>query len=170
MNAIMIFARLFTFIRKDVLHRYRYSDELIAASIEVDRRISEEYDPREDPGSPYYNGQMQSRNPKPSGVDYGENKYVLVEGPQYLRGRERMAEMGANLFELDYVIKTLLNGNRLPRNNRQHKLGGKLRGRWECHIRDSHMGDDWVLIYAHDHRKLVLYAIDTGTHKDCGIE
>ncbi len=36
-----------------------------------------------------------------------------------------------------------------------------MKGYMECHI-----GFDWVLVYRYDGDDLILYAVDTGTHKD----
>ena len=159
---------MFTYIRRNILHHYHYSDEAIAMAEAVRREIASGYDPREDPESPYYDPDFQpSKNPKPSGVDYGRTKYMLVEKNTYLIGRERMRERGLNLDRLDKVIKMLLNGKK-PRG--AHKLDGDMEGIWDCHIKGGKMSSDWVLLYSYDHDKLILHAVNTGTHKECGIE
>ncbi len=90
-------------------------------------------------------------------------KYTLVEKPKYLKGRQRMAERGYDLGKLDAVIDFLRYGYKLPRNFKNHKLRGDMKGYMECHI-----DFDWVLVYQYNEceKKLVLYAVDTGTHKD----
>lgn len=151
-------------------NQHRYNEETLASAREADRLIAEGYNPRQDPAYQRSQiGRAQSKDPKSSGMDYGDTKYALVEMPAYVRGRERMSEQGANLLQLDVIIQLLLDGEKLPRSARPHKLGGDMKGIWECHIKHTNQGDDWVLLYRYDHKQLVLYAINTGTHKDCGV-
>lgn len=42
-----------------------------------------------------------------------------------------------------------------------HKLNGKYRGNWECHIQP-----DWLLIWMIDRRNNEIWLIRTGTHSD----
>ena len=139
--------------------------ETLEAIEEVDRKIRSGYDPREDPSSPYH----LSKNPKPTGIQYGNTQYALVETIPYLKGRVRMEERGYDLSKLDYVISILLNGDALPRRFKPHRLKGDGSGLMECHP-DGNPKGDWVLIYRYDDSKLVLYAIKTGTHRDCGVD
>lgn len=153
---------------RSVTHRHHFSEETLRDAEEVRRLISIGYDPRDDPESPYY--RSRSDNPKPTGIDYGrDTKYSLVEMPAYLKGRDRMAKRNADLAELDYIIMILLRGDRLPKGANPHKLRGEMSGFMECHI--DGRNSDWVLIYRYDNgKKLVLYAVNTGTHKECRVD
>jgi mRNA interferase YafQ len=133
--------------------RRRYCDETMEAVREVWREMDEGYTADDYPGA------VRSRNIR-SGPDI---RYTLVERPRYLRGRERMAEHGYDLDDLDYVIGMLCHGDALPSRYRNHKLKGDRRGYMECHI-----AFDWVLVYQYNNsqKELILYAIDTGTHRD----
>lgn len=133
--------------------RRRYNEETMEAVREVWREIEEGYTIDDYP-EPRVSRNLHKR----------ENvKYKLVEKPKYIRGRERMAERGYDLDDLDYVIDTLCRGYELPRSFRNHKLKGDLKGYMECHV-----AYDWVLIYQYKkrERQLILYAVDTGTHED----
>ena len=44
---------------------------------------------------------------------------------------------------------------------RPHKLQGKYKGCWECHI-----NPDWLLVWEQDDRQLRLILVDTGSHSD----
>jgi len=61
--------------------------------------------------------------------------------------------------KLERVIDALATGKRLEPKYHDHKLKGKLADIRECHIEP-----DWLLLYLHDHRQLVLLLIRTGTH------
>ncbi len=145
-----------------------FDDETKAQVEEVWKMMDEAYNPRNDPESDYYGGHTRSENRKPVKMDYGNTKYALVEKPAYLKGRERMFARGANLIELDYVVLKLLQGGRLPSGAHPHKLKGDKKGLMECHI--GGRNSNWVLVYQYDDRELVLYAINTGTHKECGVD
>ncbi len=132
----------------------------------VRRMIAEGRDPDTDPEFCRY---MCLKNARPIGDDRsGEPKYRLVEMPEYIKGRKRMAKRGANLYHLDSVILNLQYGYMPPRNCKPHKLHGNMEGLMECHIEGRH--SDWVLIYGYNEDEVRLYAIDTGTHKECGVD
>ena len=133
--------------------RRRYCDETMEAVREVWREMDEGYTADDYPEA------VRSRNIR-KGSDVG---YILVEKPRYLKGRQRMAERGYDLADLDYVIDILRHGDALPSRYRNHKLKGDKKGYLECHI-----GYDWLLVYQYNNRakEIILYAIDTGTHRD----
>jgi len=64
-----------------------------------------------------------------------------------------------DINKLEEIILLLQNNKTLPAKNRNHKLIGKYRGLWECHIEP-----DWLLIY--DLREKELMLIRTGSHSD----
>lgn len=115
-----------------------------------------------------YDTPIRSDNPRLARPDYGEVKYELKETPRYLKGRERMRKKGHDLGELDFIVSKLLHGERLSKGNHPHRLRGDKKGLMECHIggRDS----DWVLVYQYDDDALILHALDTGMHKECGVD
>lgn len=129
-----------------------FSEETLEAMREVERKINEGYRPPDDEETHI------SRNI--SGTN-SNTKYKLVEEPRYLKGRQRMAERGFDLDDLDYVIGLLRHGDKLPKRYDNHKLKGNMRGFMECHI-----GYDWLLVYRYDQDNLVLYTVNTGSHKD----
>lgn len=54
----------------------------------------------------------------------------------------------------------LVEHKQLPQKNRNHKLQGRYKGCWECHIEP-----DWLLVY----EKLAdstIFFLRTGTHSD----
>ena len=59
------------------------------------------------------------------------------------------------------ALRILVEKGSLPQNYKPHKLSGKYRGLWECHLQS-----DWLLIWSQDDDKLILQLIDTGTHSD----
>ncbi len=79
-----------------------------------------------------------------------------------------MAERGADLADLDYIIMALLRGDRLPRGADPRKLRGDMKGFLECHIGGK--SSNWVLVYRYDEKDLVLYAVNTGNHKECRVD
>lgn len=146
-------------ISEENRRNYEYVNQLIASG----------YNPRNDPSSPYYS-KLENRKPyvKP---DYGDTKYSLVETAPYLKGREKMEERlnsADGLADLDYVIMTLLRGYALPKSYNDHKLKGEQKGKRECHLHGYR--NDWVLVYQYDDKELILYALNTGTHKECGVD
>lgn len=87
-------------------------------------------------------------------------RYELYESPRYIRDREHLARNGYDLTDLDRVIAMLLDGERLPRRCKVHKLSGDMEGFWDCHVKD-----DWILLYRYRSDGLVLEAVRTGSHR-----
>lgn len=87
--------------------------------------------------------------------------YEIIYTGQFRRSLKRCASRGLNIKEFMTVLDILQQEGALPAQYRPHKLKGKYRGCWECHI-----NPDWLLIWQQDNRQLRLLLIDTGTHSD----
>ena len=61
--------------------------------------------------------------------------------------------------KLDAIVSMLRLDEALPNRARPHKLIGKWKGFWECHV-----GPDWLLIYNITDTTVILAR--TGTHAD----
>ena len=87
---------------------------------------------------------------------------------RYEKELKLMIKRGKDLNKLDYLLEILeANINKkkiehhllLPKRYCLHKLIGKYKGYWECHIEP-----DWLLVYYLDNEVLRLER--TGTHND----
>ncbi len=86
---------------------------------------------------------------------------------RYEKELKLMIKRGKDLNKLDYLLEILeANINKgiehhllLPEKYCLHKLIGKYKGYWECHIEP-----DWLLVYYLDNEVLRLER--TGTHND----
>lgn len=87
-------------------------------------------------------------------------RYELYESPRYLKDREYLEDNGYDLEPLDNAITMLLDGDRLPRRYKVHKLNGNQDGLWDCHMKS-----DWILLYRYSEDGLVLEAVRTGSHR-----
>jgi len=87
--------------------------------------------------------------------------YELVYTGQFRRSLKLCARRGLNIHEIKTVIDILQEKGELPAVYRPHKLHGRYKGCWECHI-----NPDWLLIWEQDDRQLRLILVDTGTHSD----
>ena len=68
---------------------------------------------------------------------------------------------GLDVRAFTTVLDILQEKGELPSEYRPHKLQGKYRGCWECHIQP-----DWLLIWQQNNQQLTLVLVDTGTHSD----
>jgi mRNA interferase YafQ len=82
-----------------------------------------------------------------------------VYTPRFNRDLRRMEKRGKDLSKLRPIIATLLAEERLPPQQRDHKLKGEWSGSRECHVEH-----DWLLLYLVERPYLVL--VRTGTHDD----
>ena len=65
------------------------------------------------------------------------------------------------MAEFQKVAEMLEEGKQLPANYRKHKLTGKYKSCWECHIEP-----DWLLVWKQNKKELVLLFLETGSHTD----
>lgn len=130
-------------------HRYRFED-LPPETQEAIRQVEE------------YERECRAEIRKGLVVSKGieGRRYELYESPRYLRDREYLESNGYDLAVLDGVISMLLEGERLPRRCKVHRLRGDKEGLWDCHIKD-----DWILLYRYRPDGLVLEAVRTGGHR-----
>ena len=84
-------------------------------------------------------------------------KYQTAFKKDYRRIKKR----GYDTRLLEKVIVLLADGQSLPREYRDHALGGDYSGCRECHI-----APDWLLVYEVVEQDLLLYLMRTGTHSD----
>jgi mRNA interferase YafQ len=78
---------------------------------------------------------------------------------QFKRDVKRLKKQRKDFEKLKTIIRLLLEGERLPPENRDHRLKGTLKDCRECHIEP-----DWLLIYRIDGSELCL--VRTGSHAD----
>ena len=129
------------------LHRYRF-DDLPPETQEAITQVEEFEASRKNSNEPVISKGIKGR------------RYELYESPRYIRDREYLEENGYDLEELDGVIAMLLDGERLPRKHKPHKLKGDGKGLWDCHVKD-----DWILLYRYSDDGLILEAVRTGSHR-----
>jgi mRNA interferase YafQ len=83
----------------------------------------------------------------------------LSQSTQFARDVKLMRKRGKDLRKLQFVVKLLAEGIRLPPQHRDHPLIGTWRPSRDCHIEP-----DWILIYTADGDSLRLER--TGSHSD----
>lgn len=83
--------------------------------------------------------------------------------PSYTRQFKRDVELqkrrGKDMKKLKEVMELLVEQQRLPERNRDHRLVGNFKDYRECHIES-----DWLLLYKAD--GLRIYFTRTGSHSD----
>ena len=88
-------------------------------------------------------------------------KYEVIYTGQFKKSLKRCYRRGLDIREFATVLDILQEKGELPAEYRPHKLQGKYKGCWECHI-----NPDWLLIWDQNDQQLRLILIDTGTHSD----
>jgi mRNA interferase YafQ len=84
---------------------------------------------------------------------------TIRQATQFRRDVKRLRRQGADLIQLEAVIRALVEERRLDPRYRDHSLVGNWRGFRECHIQP-----DWLLIYRIEDEELQLAR--TGSHAD----
>lgn len=88
--------------------------------------------------------------------------YKLETTKKFKKSLKRLNAIDLNL--LGNVIRRLQNGERLEKRYKDHKLKGNRSGQRDCHIKN-----DLVLLYEKSDEKLILTALDVGTHSQVGV-
>jgi mRNA interferase YafQ len=78
---------------------------------------------------------------------------------QFRRDVKRLEKRGKEFSKLREVLQSLVSGEELAVQFRDHALVGQYKGTRECHLEP-----DWLLIYERTETELVL--IRTGSHSD----
>jgi len=78
---------------------------------------------------------------------------------EFKRDIKRIQRQGKDLAKLKRVLESLMKGEELATQYRDHVLVGQYKGTRECHIEP-----DWLLIYEAAESEIVL--IRTGSHSD----
>jgi mRNA interferase YafQ len=87
-------------------------------------------------------------------------RYELKVTGRFKKSYKRVKQFpGFKQTRLDNVIDTLLSGEPLPEQYRDHALTGSMTGQRECHL-----APDILLIYSLQNSILTLTLIDIGTH------
>ena len=87
--------------------------------------------------------------------------YKIEYTNSFKRSFKKCLKRGLDSHVFESALRILVEKGSLPQNYKPHKLSGKYRGLWECHLQP-----DWLLIWFQDDDKLILQLIDTGTHSD----
>ena len=85
-------------------------------------------------------------------------KDLLIDSA-FRRDLKVCRKRGVDIARVDGTIQLLRNGLSLPPSHRAHKLQGKWRGAWECHV-----APDLLLVYEFDETTVTL--IRLGSHSD----
>ena len=87
--------------------------------------------------------------------------YDVIYTVQFKKSLKRCVRRGLRIEAFAKVLDILQQNGTLPNEYRPHKLQGKYKDCWECHIEP-----DWLLIWEQDDHQLRLILVDTGTHSD----
>lgn len=83
----------------------------------------------------------------------------LIFSNQFTKDYKTIKKRNYDIEKLKYVVKLLLEKQKLPVRYLEHYLTGNYKGFRECHIRPN-----WILIYYIENNNLIL--VRTGTHSD----
>jgi mRNA interferase YafQ len=84
---------------------------------------------------------------------------IIRRTSQFKKDVKRIEKQGKDLDKLRKVLETLLSGEQLAPQYRDHVLVGQYKGTRECHVEP-----DWLLVYELTEDEIVL--IRTGSHSD----
>lgn len=87
--------------------------------------------------------------------------YEVIYTGQFKKSLKQCVRRGLDVNIFKTVLDILQEKGKLPAEYRPHKLTGKYKGCWECH-----MQPDWLLIWEQEDLQLRLILVDTGTHSD----
>ncbi|MGM9746029.1 MAG: type II toxin-antitoxin system YafQ family toxin [Paludibacteraceae bacterium] len=88
-------------------------------------------------------------------------KYTITYSKHFEKDYARCKKRGYNLSLLQQVVSLLAETGTLPAKYKPHKLTGKYKGLWECHLQP-----DWLLVWQQNDTELILLFTNTGTHAD----
>ena len=87
--------------------------------------------------------------------------YEVIYTGQFKKSLKLCVRRGLDVNIFKTVLDILQEKGELPSDYRPHKLTGKYKGCWECH-----MQPDWLLIWEQNDTQLTLLMLNTETHSD----
>ena len=88
-------------------------------------------------------------------------KYEIERTTRFKKDYKLAKKRGCDMEKLKQTIIMLANGEKLPKEYRDHDLNGDYAGYRECHVEP-----DWLLVYKITEKYLILTLYRTGTHSD----
>lgn len=88
-------------------------------------------------------------------------KYVVRFSNLFKKSFKKCLKRGCDEADFRKVLAILCEKGTLPLEYKPHKLKGKYKGYWECHI-----NPDWLLVWEQNDTELILILVDTGSHSD----
>lgn len=88
-------------------------------------------------------------------------KYTVRYSNLFKKSFKKCLKRGCKQDDFRKVLSILAECDSLPPEYRPHKLKGKYKECWECHI-----NPDWLLVWEQYDTELILILVDTGTHSD----
>lgn len=89
------------------------------------------------------------------------NMYAIYTTNRFDKDVKRCKKRKLDLNFLQEVMTILEKNGALPQKYKPHKLQGKYKGCWECHIQPN-----WLLVWQQNDSELILLFTNTGTHSD----
>ena len=87
--------------------------------------------------------------------------YAIEYTTQFKKDLKLCQKRGYNMNLFNKVASLLAKNGKLPSSYKPHKLSGKYKDCWECHIQP-----DWLLVWQQNDKELILLFTNTGTHSD----
>ena len=87
--------------------------------------------------------------------------YEIEYTNSFKKDYKRVLKREYNESLLIEIIEQLIETGKVDLKHKPHKLLGKYRGYWECHIQS-----DWLLIWDIDETEKLISLLYTGTHSD----
>lgn len=85
---------------------------------------------------------------------------VSISG-RFKKDFKRCIKRGLDMTLITTAMDLLEASGTLPEEYLPHKLSGKRKGQWECHIEP-----DWLMVWEQNDNELTLLFLQTGTHSD----
>lgn len=87
--------------------------------------------------------------------------YTIEVTNRFKKDIRLCVKRGLDISLLYEAMRLLASDGQLPLKYSPHKLVGKLRGKWECHIQP-----DWLMVWEQNDTELTMLFTNTGSHAD----
>jgi mRNA interferase YafQ len=87
--------------------------------------------------------------------------YTIKTSHTFEKDLIRCIKRKYDLKTFEKVLTYLETTGKLPAKNRAHKLSGKYKEYWECHVKP-----DWLIIWKQNDQDKVIELVRTGSHSD----
>lgn len=90
-------------------------------------------------------------------------KYAIASTKKFQKQLKKIYQQGKKIDKLIFVVEKLANGEKLDHKYKDRAL---IDNKYFQNCRECHIEPDWLLVYKYSDTELILFLVETGSHRE----